>query len=212
MVLAGGRGKRLKQLTDSRAKPAVPFAGKLKIIDFALGNCVNSGLRRIAVLTQYKSQSLIRHVERGWGFLAANMGEYIDVVPAQQRLGENWYSGTADAVYQNLNLVREARAEYVLILAGDHVYKMDYAIMLAEHVASGADATVACIDVPLADAVNFGIMEVDAQHRIVAFDEKPQNPRPLPGNPDRALASMGIYVFNSAFLCEQLAMDAQDPA
>ncbi|MBK6387790.1 MAG: glucose-1-phosphate adenylyltransferase [Rhodoferax sp.] len=212
MVLAGGRGKRLKQLTDSRAKPAVPFAGKLKIIDFALGNCVNSGLRRIAVLTQYKSQSLIRHVERGWGFLAANMGEYIDVVPAQQRLGENWYSGTADAVYQNLNLVREARAEYVLILAGDHVYKMDYAIMLAEHVANGADATVACIDVPLADAVNFGIMEVDAQHRIVAFDEKPQNPRPLPGTPDRALASMGIYVFNSAFLCEQLAIDAQDPA
>src|SRR3990167_3974527 len=145
-VLAGGRGTRLRQLTDWRAKPAVPFAGKLKIIDFALSNCVNSGLRRIAVLTQYKAQSLIRHIERGWGFLAASLGEYIDVVPAQQRVDENWYSGTADAVYQNLNILRDAGAEHVLILAGDHVYKMDYAVMLDEHVAKGADVTVACVD------------------------------------------------------------------
>ncbi len=209
-VLAGGRGARLQQLTDWRAKPAVPFAGKLKIIDFTLSNCVNSGIRRIAVLTQYKAQSLIRHVERGWGFLAPSLGEYVDVVPAQQRLDENWYSGTADAVYQNLNILREADAEHALILAGDHVYKMDYGVMLAQHVATGADVTVACVEVPLADAVNFGVMAVDDEGRVVAFDEKPARPRPLPGTPDRALASMGIYVFDTAFLCEQLARDAAD--
>ena len=210
-VLAGGRGTRLRQLTDWRAKPAVPFAGQLKIIDFALSNCVNSGLRRIAVLTQYKAQSLIRHVERGWGFLAASLGEYVDVVPAQQRVDENWYVGTADAVYQNLNILRDAGAEHVLILAGDHVYKMDYAVMLAEHVAKGADVTVACINVPLADAVNFGVMAVDDDGRVVAFEEKPARPRPLPGAPDRALANMGIYVFDTAFLCAQLERDAADP-
>lgn len=210
-VLAGGRGTRLQQLTDWRAKPAVPFAGKLKIIDFALSNCVNSGIRRIAVLTQYKAQSLIRHVERGWGFLAASLGEYVDVVPAQQRVDENWYSGTADAVYQNLNILRDAGAEHVLILAGDHVYKMDYAVMLAEHAANGADVTVACVEVPLADAVNFGVMAVENDGRVVAFDEKPARPRPLPGAPDHALASMGIYVFDTAFLCEQLERDAADP-
>jgi glucose-1-phosphate adenylyltransferase len=175
-VLAGGRGTRLKQLTDRRAKPAVPFAGKLKIIDFALSNCVNSGIRRIAVLTQYKAQSLIRHVERGWGFLAADLGEYVDVAPAQQRLGDTWYSGTADAVLQNLNLLREADADYVLVLAGDHVYKMDYSVMLAEHAASGADVTVACVEVPLADAASFGVMAVDAQGRVVDFQEKPARP------------------------------------
>ena len=211
LVLAGGRGTRLKQLTEWRAKPAVPFAGKLKIIDFALGNCVNSGLRRIAVLTQYKSQSLIRLVERGWGFLASNMGEYIDVVPAQQRLGENWYCGTADAVYQNLNLVTEARADYVLILAGDHVYKMDYSVMLAEHVARNADVSVACVQVPLDDAVNFGVMSVGGGSRVVGFHEKPAQPEALPSSPGYALASMGIYIINAAMLHSELTRDAADP-
>lgn len=211
-VLAGGRGARLKQLTDRRAKPAVPFAGKLKIIDFALSNCVNSGIRRIAVLTQYKAQSLIRHVERGWGFLAADLGEYVDVAPAQQRLGETWYSGTADAVLQNLNLLHEADADYVLILAGDHVYKMDYSVMLAEHVASGADVTIACVEVPLADAVNFGVVTADAQGRVVEFQEKPARPAPLPGRHDRALASMGIYVFGTTFVAGELERDAREAA
>lgn len=211
-VLAGGRGTRLKQLTDRRAKPAVPFAGNLKIIDFALSNCVNSGIRRIAVLTQYKAQSLIRHVERGWGFLAADLGEYVDVAPAQQRLGETWYSGTADAVLQNLNLLHEADADYVLVLAGDHVYKMDYSVMLAAHVASGADVTVACVEVPLADAVNFGVMAVDALGRVVDFEEKPARPLPLPGQDDRALASMGIYVFGTQLLSGALERDAREAA
>jgi glucose-1-phosphate adenylyltransferase len=211
-VLAGGRGTRLKQLTDRRAKPAVPFAGKLKIIDFALSNCVNSGIRRIAVLTQYKAQSLIRHVERGWGFLAADLGEYVDVAPAQQRLGETWYSGTADAVLQNLNLLQDAGADYLLVLAGDHVYKMDYSVMLAEHSASGADVTVACVDVPLSDAVNFGVMTVDVEGRVVDFQEKPAQPAPLPGRDDRALASMGIYVFGTKFLSGELERDASDSA
>ncbi len=212
MVLAGGRGSRLHELTDWRAKPAVPFAGKLKIIDFALSNCVNSGIRRIGVLTQYKAQSLIRHVERGWGFLEASLGEYVDVVPAQQRQGDHWYSGTANAVYQNLDILREANPEFVLVLAGDHVYKMDYARMLAEHVARGADLTVACIDVPLREACNFGVMSVDAQARVTAFEEKPARPTPCPDGPGRALASMGIYVFNMAFLIEHLVRDAADAA
>ncbi len=211
-VLAGGRGTRLKQLTNRRAKPAVPFAGKLKIIDFALSNCVNSGIRRIAVLTQYKAQSLIRHVARGWSFLAADLGEYVDVAPAQQRLGETWYSGTADAVLQNLNLLHEADADYVLVLAGDHVYKMDYSVMLAEHVASGADVTVACVDVPLAEAVNFGVVAVDSEGRVVEFEEKPARPAPMPGRADRALASMGIYVFGTRFLSGELERDACDAA
>ncbi len=210
-VLAGGRGARLKRLTDFRAKPAVPFAGKLKIIDFSLSNCVNSGIRRIAVLTQYKAQSLIRHIERGWSFLAANLGEYVDVAPAQQRIDEGWYRGTADAVYQNLNIMRDARAEYVLILAGDHVYKMDYTVMLAEHVANRADMTVACLQVPLADAVCLGVMAIDDAERVVEFDEKPAQPKPLPNNPAVALASMGIYVFNAAVLSKQLVRDAADP-
>ena len=208
MVLAGGRGSRLHELTDWRAKPAVPFAGKLKIIDFALSNCVNSGIRRIGVLTQYKAQSLIRHVERGWGFLEASLGEYVDVVPAQQRQGDNWYSGTANAVYQSLDILREANPEFVLVLAGDHVYKMDYARMLAEHVARGADLTVACIEVPLHEACNFGVMGVDAQARVIAFEEKPTRPAPCPDGPGRALASMGIDVFNMSFLSEPLVPDA----
>ncbi len=212
LVLAGGRGSRLRQLTDHRAKPAVPFGGTMRIIDFALGNCVNSGLRRIGVLTQYKAQSLIRHVERSWGFLEASLGEYVDIVPAQQRRDERWYIGTADAVYQNLYILRESRPKHVMVLGGDHIYKMDYGVMLAEHVQRGADMSVACLEVPLADAGDFGIMTVDAEQRIVAFDEKPAHPQPLPGKPGRALASMGIYAFDADFLVRQLELDAADPA
>jgi glucose-1-phosphate adenylyltransferase len=211
LVLAGGRGSRLRQLTDHRAKPALPFAGTMRIIDFALGNCVNSGLRRIGVLTQYKAQSLIRHVERSWGFLEASLGEYVDIVPAQQRRDERWYTGTADAVYQNLDILRESRPKYVVVLGGDHVYKMDYGIMLAEHVERGADLSVACLEVPLAEAGEFGIMSIDAEQRIVAFDEKPARPKPLADRPDRALASMGIYTFDADFLVAQLESDAADP-
>jgi glucose-1-phosphate adenylyltransferase len=214
VVLAGGRGKRLGPLTDRRAKPAVPFAGKLKIIDFALSNCVNAGIRHIGVLTQYKAQSLIRHLERGWSFLAATLGEYVDVVPAQQQVGEAWYAGTADAVAQNADLIHEADVRWVLVLAGDHVYKMDYAVMLADHVASGAAVSVACIDVPLGEASAFGVVQLagDGSGRIAAFAEKPAHPAPLPDRPDRALASMGIYVFDAALLLAELARDAADPA
>lgn len=214
IVLAGGRGKRLGPLTDRRAKPAVPFAGKLKIIDFALSNCVNSGVRHIGVFTQYKAQSLIRHLERGWGFLAATLGEFVDVVPAQQQLGEAWYAGTADAVAQNTDLIRESGARWVLVLAGDHVYKMDYSVMLAEHAARGPGVTVACTEVAVDEASAFGVVEVadDADERIVAFHEKPDHPRPIPGRPDRARVSMGIYVFDADLLLEVLARDAADPA
>ncbi len=211
LVLAGGRGSRLRQLTDHRAKPAVHFAGTMRIIDFALGNCVNSGLRRIGVLTQYKAQSLIRHVERCWGFLEASLGEYVDIVPAQQRRDERWYTGTADAVYQNLDILRESRPRYVVVLGGDHIYKMDYGVLLAEHVERGADLSVACLEVPLEDASEFGIMTVDGDQRVAAFDEKPARPKPLPDKPGRALASMGIYAFNADFLVEQLERDAADP-
>jgi glucose-1-phosphate adenylyltransferase len=211
LVLAGGRGTRLRQLTDHRAKPAVHFAGTMRIIDFALGNCVNSGLRRIGVLTQYKAQSLIRHVERCWGFLEASLGEYVDIVPAQQRRDERWYTGTADAVYQNLDILRESKPKYVVVLGGDHVYKMDYGVLLAEHVERGADISVACLEVAVADASDFGVMTVDAAQRVVAFDEKPAQPKSLPGKPGRALASMGIYAFNADFLVEQLELDAADP-
>lgn len=211
LVLAGGRGSRLRQLTDHRAKPAVPFAGTMRIIDFALGNCVNSGLRRIGVLTQYKAQSLIRHIERSWGFLEASLGEYVDIVPAQQRRDERWYTGTADAVYQNLDILRESRPKYVVVLGGDHIYKMDYGVLLADHVQRGADMSVACLEVPLEDASEFGIMTIDGEQRIRAFDEKPLQPRPLPDKPDRALASMGIYAFNADFLVDQLERDAADP-
>ena len=211
IVLAGGRGSRLGALTDWRAKPAVPFAGKFRIIDFTLSNCVNSGVRRIAVLTQYKSQSLIRHIEHGWSFLEVNLGEFVDVVPAQQQAGESWYCGTANAVWQNLNLLREARAEWVLVLAGDHVYKMDYARLLAEHVQSDADVTVACCEVPREEASAFGVLAVDGEGRVRRFDEKPVDPPAMPGRPDRSLVSMGIYVFGHKFLAEQLARDAADP-
>ncbi|MBL8345166.1 MAG: glucose-1-phosphate adenylyltransferase [Rubrivivax sp.] len=212
IVLAGGRGSRLAQLTDNRAKPAVPFAGKFQIIDFALSNCVNSGLRRVGVLTQYKAQSLIRHVERGWGFLAASLGEFVEVVPAQQQQGEWWYSGTANAVFQNVDLVREAAPRHVLVLGGDHVYKMDYSVMLAEHAARGAATSIACIEVPLEEACDFGVLAVDEDGRVLAFDEKPARPRPLAGRPRHALASMGIYVFDTEVLLDALARDAADAA
>lgn len=211
VVLAGGRGLRLQQLTDWRAKPAMPMAGHLKIIDFTLSNCLNSGIRRIAVLTQYKAQSLIRHITRGWGFLDASLDEFVDVVPAQQRVDTGWYSGTADAVFQNLDMVRDASPKYVLVLAGDHVYKMDYGVMLAEHADSGADLTVASIEVPIEEAHAFGVLQVDERARVVAFEEKPARPKPVPGRPSRALASMGVYVFNADYLYRVLAEDAARP-
>jgi glucose-1-phosphate adenylyltransferase len=212
IVLAGGRGSRLKQLTDWRAKPAVPFGGKLRIIDFPLSNCVNSGIRRIGIVTQYKAHSLIRHVQRGWSFLPANLNEFIDVIPAQQRLHEDWYQGTADAVHQNLDILRTTHLKYVLILGGDHVYKMDYGRLLTDHVAKAADLTIACIEAPLAEARTFGVMGVNDEGRIVDFQEKPEQPKPMPGQPGKALASMGIYVFNAQFLYEELSRDAEDSA
>ncbi len=212
MVLAGGRGSRLHQLTDWRAKPAVPFGGKFRIIDFVLSNCVNSGIRRIGVATQYKSHSLIKHIQRGWSFLNGQFGEFVDLLPAQQRVNEEiWYRGTADAVYQNIDILREAAPDFVMILAGDHVYKMDYGKLLAFHVEKRADLTVACLEVPIADASAFGVMAVDEDARVVEFAEKPANPASIPGKLDRSLASMGIYVFNTRFLYEQLIRDADDP-
>lgn len=212
LILAGGRGSRLKQLTDWRAKPAVPFGGKFRIIDFPLSNCINSGIRRVGVITQYKAHSLIKHVQRGWGFLRGEFNEFVELLPAQQRVDEvSWYKGTADAVYQNLDILRIYKPEYVLILAGDHVYKMDYGEMLAFHVQSEADMTVACIEVPRQEASAFGVMRVDDEGRVVEFVEKPADPPTIPGQPDRSLCSMGIYVFNAAFLFEQLVRDADDP-
>ncbi|MQY50546.1 glucose-1-phosphate adenylyltransferase [Rhodocyclus tenuis] len=212
MVLAGGRGSRLMQLTDHRAKPAVFFAGKFRIIDFTLSNCVNSGIRRIGVATQYKAHSLIRHIQRGWSFLDGRFDEFVQLMPAQQQIDEvQWYQGTADAVYQNMHLLRRNKPDYVLVLSGDHIYKMDYGRMLAAHVKRGADMTVGCIDVPLAEAREFGVMGVDENDRVVSFLEKPADPPAIPGQPDRALASMGIYIFNTRFLFEQLARDAAEP-
>jgi glucose-1-phosphate adenylyltransferase len=212
MILAGGRGSRLHQLTDWRAKPAVPFGGKFRIIDFVLSNCVNSGIRRIGVATQYKSHSLIQHIQRGWSFLNGQFGEFVDLLPAQQRISEDhWYKGTADAVFQNLDIVRESNPDFVLILAGDHVYKMDYGKLLAFHVENKADMTVACLEVPIAEATAFGVIGADEHARVVEFAEKPANPTSIPGKPDKALASMGIYVFNKDFLFEQLVRDADDP-
>jgi glucose-1-phosphate adenylyltransferase len=210
IILAGGRGSRLKSLTDWRAKPAVQFGGKFRIIDFPLSNCVNSGIRRINVATQYKAQSLIQHIQRGWGFLRGEFNEYVNIIPAQQRISEEWYKGTADAVYQNIDLLRENGGEYILILAGDHIYKMDYGKMLATHVRNNADMTVACINVPLEDAKGFGVLAVDETDRVVEFAEKPANPKPMPDDPTKAFASMGIYVFNAKFLYEQLIRDADD--
>ena len=212
LVLAGGRGSRLKQLTDLRAKPAVFFGGKFRIIDFVLSNCLNSNIRRIAVLTQYKAHSLLRHLQMGWSFLRPEMKEFLDLLPAQQRLDEaTWYRGTADAVFQNFDILRGPRPEYFVVLAGDHIYKMDYSNMLADHVAKGAECTVACVEVPIEEASEFGIMAVDEMMKIVDFLEKPAQPPAMPGKPDRALASMGIYVFSARFLYAELQRDHEDP-
>lgn len=210
LILAGGRGTRLKDLTRWRVKPAVPFGGKFRIIDFPLSNCVNSGIRSVSVLTQYKSHSLIRHIQQGWNYLRSDFGEFIEILPAQQRIQESWYSGTADAVYQNLDIIRNHKPQYVLVLAGDHVYKMDYGPMLAHHVEQGADMTVGCLAVSLKEASSFGVMSIDERLRVTRFDEKPANPQPIPGRSDAALASMGIYVFNTHFLFEQLIKDADN--
>ncbi len=211
LILAGGRGSRLKQLTMWRAKPAVPFAGKFRIIDFPLSNCINSGIRRIGVLTQYKAHSLIRHIRQGWGSLRGDFGELVELLPAQQRIEAAWYAGTADAVYQNLDIIRRHNPDYVLILAGDHIYKMDYGPMLALHVEREADITVGCIEVPLAEASAFGVMGIDDDSQIVSFEEKPDSPTPKPGSDDVSLVSMGIYIFNTEFLFEQLIKDADTP-
>jgi len=211
IVMAGGRGSRLKQLTDFRAKPAVPFAGKFRIIDFPLSNCLNSGIRRVGVLTQYKAHSLIQHVQNGWGFLRGELNEFVQVWPAQQQTASgSWYEGTADAVFQNLAMLRSHRPRHILILAGDHVYRQDYSRMVAEHIAKDADVTVSCVEVPLAQATEFGVVGVDNEDRIVSFLEKPKEPPAIPGRPDRAFASMGIYVFNADLLYEVLEADAAD--
>jgi len=211
IILAGGRGSRLKQLTKWRSKPAVPFGGKFRIIDFPLSNCLNSGIRRVAVATQYKSHSLIVHIQHGWSFLRAELGEFVELLPAQQRIETSWYSGTADAVYQNLDIIRRHGAEHILILAGDHVYKMDYGKMLAYHESKNADMTVACLEVSLDEAKAFGVMNADAEGRVKSFSEKPENPDPIIGKSDVALASMGVYIFNAEFLYEQLIKDADTP-
>ena len=211
-VLAGGRGSRLKELTDLRAKPAVYFGGKTRIIDFALSNALNSGIRKMAIATQYKAHSLIRHMQRGWGFFRAERNEYLDILPASQRVDETkWYLGTADAVAQNIDIVDSYDVKYVVILAGDHIYKMDYEVMLQQHVATGADVTIGCLTVPLAEATAFGVMDVDKEGRILSFLEKPAKPPHIPGDPAHALASMGIYVFNWDFLRDLLIRDMEDP-
>ena len=211
-VLAGGRGSRLMELTDRRAKPAVYFGGKSRIIDFALSNALNSGIRRIAVATQYKAHSLIRHLQMGWNFFRPERNESFDILPASQRVSETlWYLGTADAVYQNIDIIEGHASRFIVLLAGDHVYKMDYEIMLQQHVESGADVTVGCLEMPRAESSAFGIMDVDENDVIQSFLEKPADPPPMPGKPDKSLASMGIYVFDTKFLFEQLHRDANDP-
>jgi glucose-1-phosphate adenylyltransferase len=210
-VLAGGRGSRLMELTDRRAKPAIYFGGKSRIIDFALSNAINSGIRRIGVATQYQAHSLIRHMQRGWNFLRQERNESFDVLPASQRVSETmWYLGTADAVYQNLDIIEAYDTRHIIILAGDHVYKQDYEVMLQQHVDAGADVTVGCLEVPREEASAFGVMHVDEKDNIISFLEKPKDPPPMPGRPDKALASMGIYVFETKFLIDQLRRDAAD--
>jgi glucose-1-phosphate adenylyltransferase len=212
VVMAGGRGERLKQLTTHRAKPATPFGGKFRIVDFVLSNCVNSGIRQICVLTQYKAQSLIQHVQRGWNYFRGEFGEFVDVIPAQQQIGTLWYRGTADAVYQNLDYIRAHRPKHVLVLAGDHIYKMDYGPMIAYHVEKNADITVGVVEVPVERATEFGVLSVTEWNRVVKFAEKPKNPEPIPGRSDVALASMGIYVFNARLLEKLLVQDAANEA
>jgi glucose-1-phosphate adenylyltransferase len=212
VVLAGGKGSRLEPLTRDRAKPAVPFGGIYRIIDFTLSNCLNSGIRKILVLTQYKAMSLARHVTNGWRhLLCRELGEFIDVVPPQQRIDEQWYQGTADAVYQNIYTLEQERPKYVVILAGDHIYKMDYSKMVAYHIENGADLTIGALRVTPKEAREFGVMEIDESRRIIGFEEKVPNPKTIPGDPDHCLASMGIYVFNAPFLFDQLCQDATIP-
>ena len=209
IILAGGRGSRLHELTEWRAKPSLYFGGKFRIIDFPLSNCINSGIRRVGVVTQYKSHSLIRHVMQGWGHFKKDLGESVEILPASQRFSENWYQGTADAVFQNMDIIRQEMPKYVMILSGDHVYRMDYAVILAAHAESGADMTVSCFEVPVAEAAGaFGVVQVDETQRILGFEEKPEVPKHLPDNPESCLASMGNYVFNTEFLFEQLKKDA----
>ena len=210
-VLAGGRGSRLMELTDRRAKPAVFFGGKSRIIDFALSNALNSGIRRFGVATQYKAHSLIRHLQRGWNFLRPERNESFDILPASQRVSEDqWYNGTADAVHQNADIIETYGTKYMVVLAGDHIYKMDYEMMLQQHVQSGANVTIGCLEVPRMEATGFGVMHVDANDQVIAFVEKPRDPPGIPGNMDMALASMGIYVFDTKFLLDLLAEDARD--
>ena len=211
-ILAGGRGSRLQELTEKRVKPAVYFGGKTRIIDFALSNAVNSGIRRIGVATQYKSHSLIRHLQRGWSFFRAERNESLDILPASQRMNDtDWYKGTADAVTQNIDIIEAYNVKYILVLAGDHIYKQDYSVMIQQHVESGADVTVGCIEVPRAEASGFGVMSVDDNDRVLDFIEKPADPPAMPGHPDLALASMGIYVFNADFLMDLLKKDNVNP-
>lgn len=212
LILAGGKGTRLEPLTRDRAKPAVPFGGLYRIIDFPLSNCINSGLRKILVLTQYKARSLDRHIAAGWGFLSRELREYIEVLPPQQRIDENWYKGTADAIYQNIYVIEKAEPKYVLILAGDHIYKMDYSDMIRTHLERGADMTVGCLPMPKSEAVHFGVMQVDERDNIIGFQEKPkENAITVPGDPNTILASMGIYVFTARTMYELLCQDATRP-
>ncbi len=211
LILAGGKGTRLEPLTRDRAKPAVPFGGLYRIIDFTLSNCINSDLRKILVLTQYKARSLDRHIAAGWEFLSRELQEYVEVLPPQQRIDEHWYKGTADAIYQNIYTIEKADPRYVLILAGDHIYKMDYSDMIRAHLEKGADLTVGCINVPVRDSVHFGVMQVDNDSRIIGFQEKPKEANPMPGDPNHILASMGIYVFTARLMYELLCQDATRP-
>lgn len=212
LILAGGQGSRLHELTQWRAKPALYFGGKFRIVDFPLSNCINSGVRRIGVLTQYKAHSLIRHLVHGWSWFQLGKREFVEILPASQRVGGEWYRGTADAVYQNLDIIRTHDPRFVLILAGDHVYKMDYGPFLAAHVEYGADMTVCCLEVPIAEAAGaLGVMTVDESGRVIAFAEKPEHPTPIPGRDDVCLASMGNYIFNTGFLYEQVIKDADTP-
>ena len=212
IIMAGGRGERLKDLTANRCKPATPFGGKFRIMDFVLSNCVNSGIRQIGILTQYKAQSLIAHVQHGWSYLRGEFGEFIEVVPAQQQMGANWYQGTADAVYQNIELILSHRPKHVLVLAGDHIYKMDYGPMIAYHVEKGADVTMGVVEVPASESRHFGVLTATEWNRVTKFSEKPPVPDTLPGRPDTILASMGIYVFNTRLLEKLLVEDAADAA
>ncbi len=212
LILAGGRGTRLNKMTDWRAKPAVPFGGKYRIIDFPLSNCINSGIRRIGILTQYKADPLIKHIQQGWGYLRGEFGEFVTLMPAQQTAqGGGWYEGTADAIYQSIDMLRSQNCEHVLILAGDHIYKMDYGAMLADHVDQNADLTIGCLEVSTDEAKEFGVMHVDENRIVHAFVEKPENPPCIPGRSDVSLASMGIYIFNTEFLIEQLIKDVEMP-